>query len=842
MATSTGGFPDATNTGVSAGVTLKASGPLVINTPGAVIRGLDIKGDVVINAPNVTLIDCKISSDSFAVVLIKKGVTGVTVQNCEIDNQGVGGQGIAGQGTFIANNIYGVADGIDVRGDNTLIQDNYIHDMRGTPGSHYDGIQADGNFSNLTIRHNTVINDHTQTAAIMLDNYWGPINNVVIDNNLLIGGGYTVYINEMASGQPGGGPLTNVTYTNNHVGGGHWGPLDLRMQLGNKVTMSGNVNDGLALAELLNTSGNHQPTVPEAPTPDAPTIASFSNDSGTTGDGITNDNTLTFNGKAAANGTVKVFDGTKQIGTATADSSGNWKYTTSALTDGKHTFSAQVTDASGKTSAASSSLAVTVDTTPPTAPSINTSASAKVEASNTVALQGSAEANSTVSVYDGSTKIGTVKTDASGAWNFTAESLSSGSHSFTARAADAAGNTGAASSALVVNVTGSSGGGSGNPGMPTQPTVPSIASFSNDTGKVGDNVTSDNTLTLNGASAANATVKVYDGNKLVGTTTTDKDGAWSLTTSALKDGSHALTAKAVGTDGQTGSASAALAVTIDTKAPGAPTLAVYPSDGGKAVSGSTALDHLMLKGTAEANSTVHVYDGSTKIATVAADSKGAWNYQTGDLADGAHNFSAKAMDLAGNLSRASSQKTVSVETPVTSPEPSTPVVDNSAPPASSGGSGWFGGFGGFGGRGGFDGWGSSHSSSTVTDWFSGQSSSSGGQSGGFGGGFGNFIVGTNGRDTLVSTSGNDLMVGRGGSDTFVFSANFGNDVIKDFQASGWGHDVVRFSRSTFDGFADVLSHAAQAGPDVVITASASDSLTFRDLKLADLNKGDFSFG
>ncbi len=50
----------------------------------------------------------------------------------------------------------------------------------------------------------------------MLDNYWGPIDQVKIDNNLLVGGGYTVYLDEVAQGQPGGGPVTNVSFTNNH--------------------------------------------------------------------------------------------------------------------------------------------------------------------------------------------------------------------------------------------------------------------------------------------------------------------------------------------------------------------------------------------------------------------------------------------------------------------------------------------------------------------------------------------------------------------------------------------------------------------------------------------------
>ena len=56
--------------------------------------------------------------------------------------------------------------------------------------------------------------------------------------------------------------------------------------------------------------------------PVAPTIASFSTDSGTVGDGITNDNTLTLTGTAEANATVKVYDGATLLGSATANGSG----------------------------------------------------------------------------------------------------------------------------------------------------------------------------------------------------------------------------------------------------------------------------------------------------------------------------------------------------------------------------------------------------------------------------------------------------------------------------------------------------------------------------------------
>jgi Right handed beta helix region len=235
-------FPDASNTGVKAGVTLSSSGPLVINTPGAVIQGVNVSGEVIVNAPNVTLLNCKITNHSYYTLLINKGITGVTVKNCDIDDLGAGGSGIAGQGTFIANNIRGCVDGIDVRGDNTIIRDNYIHDMAGPEGSHFDSIQADGKFSNLLIEHNTVVNEKGQTSAVMLDNYWGPINQVSIHDNLLIGGGYTVYIGEVAKGQAGGGRVTNVSFTNNLLVKGYYGYWNIRSELGDEPVVFGNLD------------------------------------------------------------------------------------------------------------------------------------------------------------------------------------------------------------------------------------------------------------------------------------------------------------------------------------------------------------------------------------------------------------------------------------------------------------------------------------------------------------------------------------------------------------------------------------------------------------------------
>ena len=99
--------------------------------------------------------------------------------------------------------------------------------------------------------------------------------------------------------------------------------------------------------------------------PVAPTIASFSTDSGVVGDGITNDNTLTLTGTAEANSTVKVYDGATLLGTVAANGSGAWSYTTAALSNGAHSLTATATDAAGNTGVASSALSVTIDTTAP---------------------------------------------------------------------------------------------------------------------------------------------------------------------------------------------------------------------------------------------------------------------------------------------------------------------------------------------------------------------------------------------------------------------------------------------------------------------------------------------
>ena len=140
----------------------------------------------------------------------------------------------------------------------------------------------------------------------------------------------------------------------------------------------------------------------------------------------------------------------------------------------------------------------------------------------------------------------------------------------------------------------------------TAPVAPTIASFSTDSGVVGDGITNDTTLTLTGTAEANSTVKVFDGATLLGSAVANGSGAWSFTTGTLSSAAHSFTATATDAAGNTGVASAALAVTIDTTAPVAPSITAFSPDTGTVGDGITTANVLTLTGTAEANSTVKV--------------------------------------------------------------------------------------------------------------------------------------------------------------------------------------------------------------------------------------------
>jgi len=424
--------------------------------------------------------------------------------------------------------------------------------------------------------------------------------------------------------------------------------------------------------------------------------------------------------------------------------------------------------------------------------------------------------------------------------------LTTGSHVLTATASDAAGNTSAHSQALDPVI-----GSPTTPPTTPAPGAPTIASYSQDTGVAGDGITNDSTLTLTGTAAANTTVTVFDGTTKLGTATVNSSGAWNYTTAALNDGKHSLTATDTDASGHASSASSALGVTIDTHAPTAPTLGVF-TQAGAAVGATTTADDFMLKGTAEANSTVSVFDSGKQIGTATANSSGLWSFDTGHEADGSHSYTSKAADAAGNTSAASAAKAVMVDDPgAASHVGITNLYDSHSDIVTIKGTAdafsqikLFDGTTSVGTvKAAADGTWSYTSSSAVSNTTHTYTAQELDSSGHVVATSGSAILGSSGANTLTSTGGNNLFDGNGHPDTFVFAANFGKDVITDFNANNGshGHDVIQFSKSVFDSFADVLSHATQSGQNVVITDHAGDSLTLNNVKLAALDKHDFHF-
>jgi len=243
-------WPDASNTGPPRDLELKSSGPLTIAVAGTTISGLDIQGGVTVNADNVTIEMSRISAKAWAVIKIDLHRTGIVVRDCTIDGLGAGpdgngNQGIMGQGTFQRNNIFNVENGIVLTGRGNLIEGNFIHDLNAGGAPHYDGIQIDGGISDTVIRRNTIINSHGAAGAIMIDNEFGPVSNIVIEGNLLAGGSYTIY----SDGKFNDHPISDVSITDNHIGSGQYGPTLFRR---NRPTYLRNATDGWRLVRNLN--------------------------------------------------------------------------------------------------------------------------------------------------------------------------------------------------------------------------------------------------------------------------------------------------------------------------------------------------------------------------------------------------------------------------------------------------------------------------------------------------------------------------------------------------------------------------------------------------------------
>ena len=221
------GYPDATNTGVPAGITLTAvpaqatSGPgwayntatatLEVSTAGVTLSGLNITGNLDISASNVIINDDRVTaSGNFGVSL--RHTTGVTIENSTI----AGASATTGRVGVAVDDVYGDSTAMTISGNNISafktgiqattgsITGNYLHDPGYITGDHTNGIFDAGTTQPLSITGNTILISLSQTDAISLDASasGSTIANKTVKNNFLAGGGYTIY---------GGASLSNTT-------------------------------------------------------------------------------------------------------------------------------------------------------------------------------------------------------------------------------------------------------------------------------------------------------------------------------------------------------------------------------------------------------------------------------------------------------------------------------------------------------------------------------------------------------------------------------------------------------------------------------------------------------
>ena len=344
------------------------------------------------------------------------------------------------------------------------------------------------------------------------------------------------------------------------------------------------------------------------------------------------------------------------------------------------------------------------------APEIKRPAAAALKVGEPVVLEGTGEPGTTVTLYDGDQVVAETVVAPDGTWTITVPPLAAGTHSLAAKLLGAGGQEQAASApieltvadgkivvatpAAVAQATAVSGTATPVPGAATSSPTVAVATTSEPAAAaiagaatavataatglpstaatpavsapmvatpVGAAADAGATMTLEGTGAPGATVKVYDGDKLLGEATVGADGKWTMTMPTLAAGPHSLVAKLFGADGKEQAASQELSVTVSAD-PGAKLSVlpvINPPAGGKLSAGGTTA----LAGTAAPGALIKLFDGGNLVGEATADATGNWQMVVPQLAAGEHTLTAITYGADGEVQASSKPLTVTVSEP-----------------------------------------------------------------------------------------------------------------------------------------------------------------------------------
>jgi hypothetical protein len=210
------GFPDRTNTGVRPGHRLKAvEGGVVLSKPGQVLQDRIVHGSIIVTAPNVVIRDVRLVMTDASYGIRSFGwehdTRGLRIEHVEIDLNGFDNAAGIAFDNFVAKRVW-FHGGLDCAhvGHDVTIEDSFcdLPKLARNSSAHADGFQSDGG-GRYVFRHNTIRNPNAQTSAILLSTNTGPIRDVVIEKNLMSGGGYTVYCGSTDGGVATSSPASS---------------------------------------------------------------------------------------------------------------------------------------------------------------------------------------------------------------------------------------------------------------------------------------------------------------------------------------------------------------------------------------------------------------------------------------------------------------------------------------------------------------------------------------------------------------------------------------------------------------------------------------------------------
>ena len=186
---------------------LPASPSVTIKTDGTVLENQHISATIRVKADNVIIRNCYITGAGNYSIQCTFGHKDLLIENCTMSDPKSCGI-YAGSNTTIRDCYISESgsDGMKVQGDDITVEGCYIHRIGTKPSSHADGSQSRGN-NQRNYYYNNVFDipfydspqyepGYKSNACFMVQADLGPITDIVIKNNWLIGGSYTIYFTQ----------------------------------------------------------------------------------------------------------------------------------------------------------------------------------------------------------------------------------------------------------------------------------------------------------------------------------------------------------------------------------------------------------------------------------------------------------------------------------------------------------------------------------------------------------------------------------------------------------------------------------------------------------------------